>query len=71
MIKTKLNLMGIKYLGHELMILYTYMVDEAWAPFGDVEIYSIEKDNVDITTLLQLHLEDIEGIVLEKHKGGL
>ena len=47
------------------------MVDEAWAPFGDVEIHSIEIDNIDITPLLELHFEDIEEIVLEKHKGGL
>lgn len=71
MIKTKLNLMGINYCNRELMVKYEYMVDEAWAPFGDVEIHSIEIDNIDITPLLELHFEDIEEIVLDKHRGNL
>jgi hypothetical protein len=71
MIKTKLNLMGINYCNRELVVKYEYMVDEAWAPFGDVEIHSIEIDNIDITPLLELHLEDIEEIVLDKHRGNL
>ena len=41
------------------------MVDETWAPFGDVEIKIIEINL--ITPLLELHFEDIE-IVLENIK---
>lgn len=68
MIKSKLNLMGINYCNRELVVKYEYMVDEAWAPFGDVEIHSIEIDNIDITPLLEDHYEYIEEIVLEQHK---
>ena len=66
--QNKINLMGINYCNRELMVKYEYMVDEAWAPFGDVEIHSIEIDNIDITPLLELHFEDIEEIVLENIK---
>lgn len=71
MITTKKHLTGIEYCGHELMITYSYFVNPTFAPFGDVDIYKIEIENIDMTYILEPHAEYIEEIVLDKHRGNL
>ena len=53
------------------MITYSYFVNPEFAPFGDVDIYKIEIENIDMTYILEPHAEYIEEIVLDKHRGNL
>jgi len=58
----------IKFLGHNLTVAYDwYDPHPTWCPTGDAVIVSISKDNVDITTLLKAHIDDIEEIIIDTH----
>jgi hypothetical protein len=68
MIKTKTHLTGIDYCDQELMITYTYYENDEFAPFGDVDIYKIEIENIDMTYILEPHEEYIKEIIIKKHQ---
>tara|TARA_R100000734_G_C3311538_1_gene102440 strand:- start:844 stop:1071 length:228 start_codon:yes stop_codon:yes gene_type:complete len=38
---------------------------------NDVEIYAVYVDNVDITRLMEVHIDELETIVLDNHLGNL
>ncbi len=68
MIKTKTHLAFLEYFDHDLVVKYSYYENNEFAPFGDIDIFSIEVENIDMTDLLLDHHKRISEIVIELHK---
>lgn len=68
MISTKTYLAFLEYYNHDVVVKYSYVENETFAPNGDIDIESIEVENIDMTELLTDHYENLSEIVLELHK---
>jgi len=66
---TKTHLAFIEYNDYDIVVKYSYYENETFAPFGDIDIESIEVENIEMHELLADHvIETITEQVLELHK---
>lgn len=66
---TKTHLAFIEYNDYDIVVKYSYFENETFAPFGDIDIESIEVENIEMGELLADHvIKSITEQVLELHK---
>lgn len=66
---TKTHLAFIEYNDYDIVVKYSYYENETFAPFGDIDIESIEVENIEMGELLAKNvIESITKQVLELHK---
>jgi hypothetical protein len=68
MITSKTHLAFLDYHDYDVVVKYSYVENPTFAPFGDIDIHTIEVENIDMTPLLEDHYEHLEEIVLELHR---
>ena len=66
---TKTHLAFIEYNDYDIVVKYSYFENETFAPFGDIDIESIEVENIEMFELLAKHVVDsIKQEVIELHR---
>ena len=69
MIKTKTHLAFIEYDDYDIVVKYSYFQNDEFAPGGDIDIESIEVENIEMGELLAKHvIESITEQVIELHR---
>lgn len=66
---TKTHLAFIRYNEYDIVVKYSYFENETFAPNGDIDIESIEVENIEMHELLAKNvIESIKEEVVELHK---